>query len=74
MVPPSPMITSITPWRPRKNARVTTNDGMPSLATSRPMIVPITAPVSRQAISDGIQGQPCSVITTPVTAAAVPPV
>ena len=28
----------------------------------------------RHAISDGIHDHPCSVITTPVTAAAVPPV
>jgi hypothetical protein len=68
------MIASITPWSPRKAARVTTNDGIPSRATSSPMQVPITAPVARQARIDGMVGHPWLVETTPRTAAAVPPV
>ena len=54
----------------RKAASVTTNDGMPSRATRRPMRKPMTAPVARQARSASGQGQPWRVITTPMTAAA----
>ena len=39
-------------------ARVTTNDGMPTHATSRPMTVPMTAPVTRQTTTPRYQGQP----------------
>ena len=44
--PPSPISLSVTPCRPRKNASVTTNDGMPSLARSSPIASPISAPQS----------------------------
>ena len=46
MSPPSPMICSTTPCRPRNAARVTTNEGIPRRATSRPMHRPMTAPVA----------------------------
>src|SRR5918993_1056443 len=58
MVPPTPMILSRTPCRARNAASVTTKDGMPSRATSRPMSVPITAPVARPTRMDSHDGQP----------------
>ena len=42
--PPLPRISSITPCRPSRPARVTTNEGRPSLV----MIVPCTAPMAAQ--------------------------
>ena len=44
--PPEPMSRSGTAWRARKKARVTTNDGMPSIDTRAPMARPITAPAA----------------------------
>ncbi len=72
IVPPSPISWSSTPCRARNIASVTTNDGMPSRATSTPMNVPITAPVARQARIARYHGQPQLVDTMPITAAAVP--
>ena len=46
MVPPRPISFRVTPCSPRKNARVTTKDGMPSLATNAPITTPISAPTA----------------------------
>ena len=46
MVPPFPMRISTTPAQPRNPARVTTNDGMPSLTMIEPWRSPIAAPAS----------------------------
>jgi hypothetical protein len=72
MVPPSPMTHNMMPCRPRKNESVTTNDGMPSRATSRPMIRPITAPVNKHPSRAMGQAKPFWVMSTPRTAAEVP--
>ena len=64
----------MTPCRPRKVAKVTTNDGMPSLATSSPMHRPMNAPVAIPARTEGNQLTSCRVITMPVIAAPVPAV
>ncbi|GEL45095.1 hypothetical protein CHO01_02110 [Cellulomonas hominis] len=60
-LPPAPMMSSTIPWNARNAARVATNDGMPTRATSRPMSVPITTPVSSVTASEAYQGQPKSV-------------
>ncbi len=71
-VPPSPMTSSMTPCRPRKNASVTTKLGIRSRATSRPIRRPMTTPVARAARTPSSHGQPCWVIVTASTAAQVP--
>ena len=43
---PFPMNCSRTPCQPRKRASVTTNDGIPTLATRKPVSVPIAIPVA----------------------------
>jgi len=53
--PPSPRSASCTPWNPRKRPRVTTNEGMPILATQYPMKRPITTPVTSATPSAGCQ-------------------
>ncbi len=40
------MTMSCTPWNPRNRPRVTTNEGIPILATKNPMNRPITTPAS----------------------------
>ena len=44
IVPPSPASRSNKPWKARKAARVTTNDGIPIRATSEPSTKPSNAP------------------------------
>ena len=72
IVPPSPMTSSMTPWRPRKKAKVTTKLGIRSLATSRPIITPMMTPLAMEASTARYHGQLCSVTVTPSTAALVP--
>ncbi len=56
--PPSPMSLSVTPCSPRKNARVTTNDGIPTLARSTPIASPISAPHATPTRIPAHHGQP----------------
>ena len=72
IVPPSPMMSSIAPWRARKAASVTTKLGMPSQATSRPMESPISTPVASAARMASGHAQPCSVSVTARIAAPMP--
>ena len=74
IVPPSPMISSIAPCRPRKYDSVTTKLGIPSRATSSAIVKPITTPVASAASTDSGHAQPCSVSVTPRIAAPVPAV
>ncbi len=71
LVPPL-MSSSTTPWKARKPASVTTKDGIPIFATSSPIRVPITAPVTSAATMDRYHGQLCSVSRTARTAAHTP--
>ena len=68
--PPSPISQRFTPCRARKNASVTTNDGMPSFATRPPMISPIAAPKTSAASTATNHFWSCSTSRTPMTAAA----
>ena len=72
IVPPSPMMSRITPCNARNAAKVTTKLGMPSLATSRPISRPMMTPVSRVAPRAIHSGQPRWVKVTPSIAAQVP--
>src|SRR6478736_1132260 len=45
IVPPSLAMISTTPCHERKNASVTTNDGMPTFATSHPVRAPMARPI-----------------------------
>ena len=74
IVPPSPMISSMMPCRPRKKASVTTKLGIPRYATISAISPPITTPVSSAASSDSGHGHPCSVTVTAVIAAPIPAV
>jgi hypothetical protein len=71
-LPPWPMISRTMPWKARKAARVTTNDGIPSLATSVPMAVPMARPVSRETATASGHDQPQSVSRVASTAAQTP--
>ena len=71
-LPPSPMISSTVPWKARNAARVTTNDGIPTRATSVPMVVPMSRPTSRAAATPSGHDQPQSVSTVASTAAQTP--
>ena len=46
IVPPSFATINTTPCHERKKASVTTNEGMPTLATSQPVRRPIATPIS----------------------------
>ena len=48
---PGPLLTmySATPWKARKNASVTTKDGIRTFATSSPIRRPMTMPVTSAA-------------------------
>ena len=73
-VPPSPMSCRITPCQEMNSARVTTNDGMPSFATRKPVSTPITTPtqtassISNQAFG----GKPTRISTSPRAPKAAP--
>ena len=58
IVPPSPMISSIAPCRPRKKASDTTKLGMPRRATSSAIVKPIATPVASAARTASGQAQP----------------
>ena len=72
IVPPSPIISSIAPCNPRKNASVTTKLGIPSRATSTAIASPIRMPVISAARSDSGQAQPRSVSVVARIAAPMP--
>ena len=74
IVPPSPMMSSIAPCRARKNESVTTKLGMRRRATSRPITVPTSMPVTMQAMTASGHAQPFWVSVTPMTAPLVPAV
>ena len=74
IVPPSPMISSIAPCRPRKKASDTTKLGIPSRATSSAIVKPITTPVASAARTASGHAQPFSVSVTPRIAAPMPAV
>ena len=57
MIVPPLMSSSTAPWKARNAASVTTNDGMPIFATSRPMTHPITTPVTTRAEDRDVPGQ-----------------
>ena len=71
-LPPSPMISSTVPWKARKAARVTTNDGIPTRATSEPMAVPMSRPTARATSTARGHDQPQSVSRVASTAAQTP--
>ena len=56
MVPPSPAKRSKIPWKAKKAAKVTTNDGMPRRATNEPKRKPKTAPTAMLAVNATYQG------------------
>ena len=62
--PPAPMTISSSPCRPRKRPRVTTKDGMPTLATKNPMNVPIRMPIANAIASATTQFTPCTLTST----------
>ena len=74
MVPPRPISFRVMPCRPRKNANVTTNDGIPSLATSNPITRPTTAPTASPMSTATGQLWPLRSMATAVKPAAMPPV
>ncbi len=71
--PPGPMSFSGAACRARKNASVTTNDGMPSRETRRPIASPMIAPIPRPASTASHHDQPWSIITSAVMVAEAPP-
>ncbi len=72
MFVPSLMISRTTPWKARNAARVTTKDGMPTLATSMPSMRPMTTPVTMAATIATYHGTSWLVSSTARTAAQTP--
>ncbi len=72
MFVPSSTSTRTRPWKARNAARVTTNDGMPTLATSEPSTVPMITPVRMAAATQTYQGRPALARVTASTAAQTP--
>ena len=62
--PPAPITISSTPCRPRNRPSVTTKDGMPTLATKKPMNVPMTMPMANAIARATIQFTPCTLTST----------
>ena len=70
IVPELPMTSSTTPFQPSRPARVTTNEGTPILATKKPCISPIAAPVPSAAtiasqVGTFLPGSSSTAATTP---------
>lgn len=60
------------PWKDRNAASVTTNDGMPTFATMKPIASPMTRPVTSAASVAAYHGQPWNVSSTASTDAHTP--
>ena len=74
-VPRPPISSNTTPFHPSRPARVTTNDGIPTLVMIRPCSVPIARPTPSAMTSVGpaantllLSGKVKSAVVTPETA------
>ena len=74
IVPPSPMISSTPPCNARKNASVTTNDGIPRRATRIAMARPMATPAPSDEQDRRGHAQPCLVRVTARIDAPMPAV